>query len=186
MSDPAGWGLTEEQVTERGAFYAVVGQAISIWADTETSIVRICARLLETDEEKAGLVLFSLNFVAWLPLITELFKSSKKHQRLKKKWNKQEEQLKILNDLRVRLAHHTSWESRGTEPIALKPSRLDTRPRSKAYKPLTANEISNQFTEPVYEIGNKLFALIDAMDGRQSLPRKPSAPRRDQGQRETH
>jgi hypothetical protein len=151
--------LTEEEILRRAGFYATVGQAISLWADNETNIVRIFGELLGIEEEKAGLILFSMNFLAWLPLITELFKTHPKHHRKAKKWNKLAERLRSLNDLRTRLAHHTTWES---EPgnMVLKASRLDTRPRTKTFLPLTESDIHSDFTQKLYLIDEALYELL--------------------------
>jgi hypothetical protein len=173
MTEPD-YDLSDKDLAERAAFYAVIGQAISIWADTETTIVRIFARLLEIQEEKAGLILYSLNFSAWPPLVGEMFKRSEKHKRLTKKWNKQIEHFRTLNDLRTRLAHHTSWEATNSKEIALRPSRLDTRPKTKT-EPLSASYIHANFTEKVIRIGDVLFALLDQMDGLPPSPKRPAS-----------
>jgi hypothetical protein len=125
----------------RELFYAGVGCAISRWSNMETVLVEIFAFLIGTSDEKAGLILYSINFHTWLSLISGAIALDSRFSRVSKVWNKKVERLRPLNDVRVRLAHHTVWESTGPEDFGLKPSRFDTRPNSKKYAALTAQDL---------------------------------------------
>lgn len=156
---------SSEQISnweKRQEFYTVVGQGISFWANMETELVRICALLLRSSNQKTGLVLYSImNFNTWLSIISDLFAADKTYNPLAKKWNKLAESLREKNDIRVRLAHHTRFASAPDE-ISLRPGRFDTRPKSQKAAPLTFEEI-DAFGTFVVEFHPKLFGLAEEM-----------------------
>jgi hypothetical protein len=125
---------------ERHDFYSSVGQAISLWASMETKLVYIASYLLGTSEHKAGLILYSMNFNTWLTIIDELFAIEPKYKEFKSEWVKASKHMKEWNDIRVRLAHNTVWDA-DDKQIALRPSSLDYRSKSRNHKPLTNTEI---------------------------------------------
>ena len=85
----------------------------------ETVLVEIFARLLGVPDEKAGLILYSIsNFYAWLTLIGDTMALDDRFKQFTSTWNKKAERLRPLNDIRVRLAHHTVYESIGANDWA--------------------------------------------------------------------
>ncbi len=118
-------------------FYMAVGQGISHWSRMETRLVQITAKLLDTSEEKTGLLMYSINFYAWLDIIGQLFELDGTYPRSFKKWRKLSETLRAENDIRVRLAHHSiSQDQEIVEGVTgvqayLRPPRLDVRKKSK-------------------------------------------------------
>ena len=144
---------------ERSAFYATVGQGISNWARMEGQIVHLAADLLDCNVEKAGVVLYSItNFHIWLGIIDELLALDKCLASAKRNWNQISTGLRKLNDVRVRLAHHTTWYTDHSQgAIALRPAREDRRKKSQGYSHLTATEIldfTNATTHMVHELTN--------------------------------
>jgi hypothetical protein len=147
--------------------FIAIGQGISIWALMEGNLVHVFAKLMRSSAEKSGLVLYSImNFNIWLTIITDLFASDPIFKELKDRWNQIFERLRVLNNTRIRLAHHTALLG----PRALIPGRLDTRPKSLSYKPLTEKEIGN-FTDSLVEITNEIsnlscqmFQLLSSVD----------------------
>jgi hypothetical protein len=167
----SGWEKTEQ-------FYVSVGQGISIWALMEGSLVHIFQRLMRTELEKAGLVLYSImNFHTWLSVISELFASDADYRQFTDLWNKKVARLKALNDIRTRLAHHTSFES-GSDEVSLKPGRYDKRSKSLAYPPLTKQDI-DAFSDKVTSIHQEIVELLRAMIVHASND-KSQQPTRDQ------
>lgn len=152
-------------------FYTAVGQGISHWARMEIRLVQVTAKVLATSEEKAGLLMYSINFYAWLDIISQLFELDGTYPRSFKKWRKLSEALKAENDTRVRLAHHSISQDReivgGITGIQayLKPARLDVRKKTKthALKPLDMNEIAD-FTGRIGGLHGKLIALLKLME----------------------
>ena len=141
--------------------FVVIGQGISIWALMEGNLVHIFAMLMGSSVEKSGLVLYSIiNFNVWLTIVTDLFAVHPELKQFSGAWNKKVGRLRSLNDVRVRLAHHTALEHGGFEigDRTLKPGRNDTRPRSLAHTPLTADDIDD-FAEKVIEINNEIGEL---------------------------
>jgi hypothetical protein len=66
--------LEELKVEMAEDYYAAIGKAISGWSGTEGILVVLAAILLDTTQEKAGLILYSIaNVHSWLSIIDELF-----------------------------------------------------------------------------------------------------------------
>jgi hypothetical protein len=155
--------ITQEDWEERSEFYRSVGQAISMWASMEDLLVEIAALLLDTSEEKAGLLMYSIiNFNVWLNIIDELFSIEPRYQTHKATWTAQSEKLRGMNDTRVRLAHHTVRAQIDNSPLALRPGRYDSRMKSRKHKPLTEAEIV-AFGGQMIEVYSVLAALWKAM-----------------------
>jgi hypothetical protein len=148
----------------RTTLFAAVGRALSIWAQTEESLVIIITILLRTQPTKAGIIMYSIiNFNVWLGIADELA-IDQSYTALKHKWNKINERLKKLNDTRVRLAHHTVYNisNNNFDYKSLKPGRFDTRGKSQKYpQPLDYDQISDF----IRSLNVKdLLALINAMN----------------------
>jgi hypothetical protein len=157
-------------------FYRAVGQGISHWASMEGRLVQIVAKLTRTSEDKAGLIVYSINnFHTWINIIDELFVLDGTYKRSLKAWRKLIEPLKKENDIRVRLAHQ-SLSQEDVDPgeelrmvaARLRPGKLDTRMKSKKAKPLEMMEIA-EFTERVNDLHDKLISLLALMKKRKSL-----------------
>jgi hypothetical protein len=134
---------TEDQMQDRVLFYSTVGQGISNWTRMEDRIIHFAADLLDTNVQKTGVVFYSIiNFNVWLGIIEELLSLDKQLANVRKLWTPIASRLRKLNDIRARLAHHTTWH---TDPSAttlcLRPAREDRRAKSQAYSNLTAPEI---------------------------------------------
>lgn len=162
------------EVDERTVFYATVGQGISFWASMESSLVIVAAKLLGTTPQKTGLVLYSIiNFYSWLSVIDELFLVETKYAAHKDEWGEISAKLRSLNDVRVRLAHHTLWDgSMDQGKPRLRPNSLDSRSKSKRHAPLNAQEIL-AFTEKVFKIEQRLDEFLKAMATTVSEPTSP-------------
>ena len=138
----------------------------------EGKVVQIGARLLGTSDVKAGLVFYSImNFFAWLTIIDELFSLEPRFNSLKETWGPIGSKLRVLNDIRVRLAHHTVWDY-PDDNLALRPGRFDARAKSQKHAPLTDNEII-AFVQSILKIEDELWGLIQAM--REVEKKPPSA-----------
>jgi hypothetical protein len=165
--------------------FMLVGEALSLWAQMEDSLVIIAGMLLRTKFTKAGVILYSIiNFNVWLGLIDELFALEPSYDAVKPKWNKAAERLKRLNDTRVRLAHHTihAVPASELEDTSLRPGRLDSRRRSQKYQPLNADQILT-FIHSVSDVLIDLSEIITAMTEivqQEPLPEKSSEPDSDQ------
>jgi hypothetical protein len=124
----------------KGALFRHVGFALSSWAGMETSLVGIACLLLRTKEaNKIGTILYSLsNFHTWLSIIGDLFLLEPLYIDLMTRWNKINNRLRELNDIRVRLAHHTLYYGDQDTTIAadtsLVPGRFDVRPKSQKHR----------------------------------------------------
>tara|TARA_A200000159_G_C7233803_1_gene301412 strand:- start:401 stop:835 length:435 start_codon:yes stop_codon:yes gene_type:complete len=117
---------------------------------------------MHTSAEKAGLVLYSImNFNTWLAVVSELIAGDPKYEQFATSWNRKAERLRMLNEVRVRLAHHTVWAS-DSKNWGLKPSELDTRSKAKKYSALTMDELRD-FSEKEEKISNELYELFKAM-----------------------
>jgi hypothetical protein len=144
-------------------FYASVGEAISLWASMEGRLVQIAAKLLGTTDQKAGLVLYSIaNFFAWLGIIEELFILETKYADRKAAWGIASDRLRSLNDVRVRLAHHTIWDYPEEDELFLRPAQFDLRSKSRKYRPLSRDEIE-AFTKSVGDIEDDLIEILIKM-----------------------
>jgi hypothetical protein len=198
MADLLGKDTTELEASERSfeekiasqhqvALFTSVGHALSAWAQMEESLVAIAGLLLSTRFTKAGVVMYSIiNFSVWLAVIDELFSLEAEYAAVKPKWNKINERLRKLKDVRDRLAHHTIHTGpRGTtfaDAPGLNPARLDTRRKSQKYQPLNFDQV-NEFSHSVAKVTLDLAALIDAMTEiyeRTPSPQKSSPPDPDQ------
>jgi hypothetical protein len=152
---------------EREIFYSCVGRAISIWARMEGDVVEIAAHLLGTDAFKTGMVLYSINFNTWLTVIGDLLGFVKHLTPLKADWEKFAKRLRGLNDIRVRLAHHTnlgyldSFRSKEGASI-LVPHGFDRRPKFRKHLPLNADDIIT-FSHNVVLIEKELNAFLFKM-----------------------
>ncbi len=170
MSDEDGDRLPDWP--ERQLLYTAIGQGISFWADMESNIVVICAKLLRSDTKKVGLILYSItNTNMWLTIVTELFALDEKYSDLAGKWNKIAERIKAQNDTRVRLAHHSKWFA-PAEEIALRSSPYDWRAKWRNSSPLQTREIG-AFVGKVAEIADDLGNLISEMEGMNPQPPLP-------------
>jgi hypothetical protein len=128
----------------------------------EGKLVEIAALLLGTDENKTGLMMYSImNFNVWLNIIDELFALEPKFSGHKSDWTAVSSDLRAINDTRVRLAHHTIWDNPGTTP-ALRPGKHDAKSKSKKHQPLTGSEVIS-FSKAVLEAEKKLIPMISAM-----------------------
>jgi hypothetical protein len=163
---------------QKSALYLSIGQGISLWASMEGTLVSIAARLLSTSEQKAGLVFYSIsNFHSWLNIIDELFLMEDSYAKHRDSWIKQTENLRSMNDTRVRLAHHTVWDY-WEMPVALRPGRFDSRSKSRKHSPLADSEII-KFSQRVLDVDRALTALLQAMRQPPSLPSTTSSPTGD-------
>jgi hypothetical protein len=148
-------------------FYYLIGASITAWSSMEGYLVYVPTMLLGTTPQKAGVVLYSSsNFYSWLSIIRDLFNIDPSYQPLRSDWNKVEEKLKSLNDVRVRLAHHAVVESGITvgDTVAadtmdffpsLQANKLDLRFKTQKQGALQVAELA-KFTQDV-----GLVALID-------------------------
>jgi hypothetical protein len=144
-------------------FFSTVGQGISAWAMMETVLVVLTALLLDTEASKAGIVFYSINFYAWLGIIDDLFKLDKSLEKHEAEWRKISKKLRELNDIRVRLAHHTSWHRESNERWpSLRPAVLDLRTKSQKHQPLDMKEIQ-VFAEDVVKVGRELTTFISLL-----------------------
>lgn len=142
-------------------FYIGVGLSISRWSHMETTIVRIFSVIMRTEEKKAGIVFYSImNFNTWLMVISDLIAIDPAFKKHAGNWNKKVDRLRRLNDTRVRLAHHTVWEE--GEPLGLKPSRLDARPKSLAHQPMSLDEIV-EFIQLSFEMHMDLWQFLKTL-----------------------
>jgi hypothetical protein len=163
--------------------YTAVGQAISAWAGMESSLVVVAGILMETPLHKVGLILYSnQNFYGWLNIIDGLFEIEPKYSKQMSMWGKISNDLRKMNDTRVRLAHHTSHHKHSSENAdpSLMPGRFDVRSKTRKLGPLSADEIVD-FTEKVSEVIDKIADLLKAMRLQQpSSPHKSPQPSDDQ------
>jgi hypothetical protein len=148
---------------ERQQFYGSVGQAISFWASLESKLIEVAAILLGTTEHKTGVMLYSvMSFHAWLNIIEELFALESLFGEHKAAWASASANLRQLNDIRVRVAHHTVWDHGSTPEPALRPARHDARAKSKKHEPLGRKAIQD-FSQDVLAVEKKFNVLILAM-----------------------
>ncbi|MHB8268784.1 hypothetical protein [Bradyrhizobium sp.] len=168
------------QTEDKRNLFMLVGEALSLWAQMEDSLVVIAGALLRTKFEKAGVVLYSItNFHVWLGLIDELFALESRYDTVKPKWNKVAERLKKLNDTRARLAHHTIYAvpPLELEGASLRPGRLDLRRRSLKYEPLNTDQMLT-FIHSVSRALEDLAAVTNAMT--EIILQEPSPEKSDE------
>ena len=147
----------------RAQFYSCVGQAISMWSSMEDQLVQLAASLLGTTEEKTGLLLYSMmNFHGWLNVIDELLVLAKVDDNTKELWADISGKLRKLNDIRVRLAHHTVWNPAMGAQFGLLPGSHDARSKSRKQGILTGPQIV-QFTNDVRTAESDLRKLVLVM-----------------------
>jgi hypothetical protein len=147
------------------SFFEMVGRSISAWTSTEGGLVALTGLLLGVNFQKAGLILYSIpSFYTWLSIIDDLFAlEEKRFGTFKPEWGQIAERLKKLNEIRVRLAHHTSPREEEIEGFpVLRPHRYDMRSRSKKYAPLSFEEILD-FFESAGAIMDRIIALLEEM-----------------------
>jgi len=167
-----------EMSLQRPPYWMAVGFGISEWSEMEGRLVGIAAILLDTTEEKAGLVLYSIiNFHAWLSIIDELFKMDPKfrtapHKKHRRKWGRIHESLRSLHDTRTRLAHHSISGPNAELDVELAPSPFDTRTKTKRYRPLGMRSMMN-FGYAVHAVAKQIAELKVAMHTT-AFPRKSS------------
>lgn len=167
---------TPSSINEEEFFYLCVGQAISMWTNTESCLIDIAARLLGSSPDKTGCVFYSIgNFHVWLNTIDDLFLLAPEYNAARKDWISLADMLRGMNDTRVRLAHHTVWhgKTKDTPRNTLLPTRYDTRSKARKYKPLTASEISD-FCEDINTVMDKIAALLKLMPWHGILSPRPS------------
>lgn len=174
----------EAAIVPEDAFFETVGRPITYWVKLESGLVAMAGILLDAPFKKAGLVLYSINnFYTWLTIIDDLFAyEEKRFGHLRDEWGQIAERLKKMNDVRVRLAHHTT--STGEEidgfPV-LRPPRYDGRTKSGKYKPLSMEELL-QFGESIHPLMIRIIKLLETMNAtkraslskpRAQLPHQP-------------
>jgi hypothetical protein len=149
--------LEEAKRHLRHTFFSSIGQAISMWGSMENILVSIASLLLNTDPDKAGLIFYSIqNMHVWLNIVDDLFSIDTVFSDKRKEWTKISDRLRGLNDMRVRIAHHTYWHrGKDDEHPTLAAAPLDTRTKSKKYEPLTPEQIVD-FIETVAQISESL------------------------------
>lgn len=162
---------TKTQVSLEQALFTEVGKALSSWASLEEILVGVASLLLTDSVEKAGVVMYSIiNFGTWLSIISELFPLSEAHAHLKPRWDKLTGRLRALKDTRDRLAHHSAFESQTPSWLfkvkSIAPSPYDVRSKSKKYKPLTLEQIS-EFNAAIKDMVRELVALVNEMEALQ-------------------
>jgi hypothetical protein len=152
-------------------FYATVGQAISHWSKMEECLIQVAAKLLKTEEPKAGLVMYSImNLHSWIQIIDDLFVLDGTYPKSLKRWRTVAESLREENNIRVGLAHYSisqddvdpQGELRAIQAY-LRPGKLDIRKKSKTWKPLTMVEIV-EFTGRVDKIRDNLISLLKSAE----------------------
>ena len=140
-------------------FYMAVGQAISHWSKMEERLIQVTAKLLKTQEPKAGLVMYSImNLHSWIQVIDDLFVLDGTYPKSLKRWRAVAESLRAENDIRVGQAHYSisqddvdpQGELRAIQAYLL-PGKLDIRKKTKKCEPLTMTEIV-EFTGRVNKI----------------------------------
>jgi hypothetical protein len=142
----------------------------------EERLVSMVAKLLRTSDAKAGLMMYSIiNFHTWIQIIDDLFALDGTYPKSQKIWRDMMKQLKAENDVRVRLAHHAIFHDSiltvlglGGTQFRLQAARLDTRAKTKSYKPLASTEIE-EFSERVTKLHVRLRVLLLRMKKRKSL-----------------
>jgi len=165
--------------------WLLIGQGLSSWAKMEEALVIIFATLLNTEAEKAGLVLYSIiNFNVWLTLIDELFATDQRFIELRPKWNKLATRLRRIKDDRDRLAHH-SVDIEGSEKVTtisdvrLRVPSLDRRQKSIKFSPMDTDHIL-KFSATVNSISQGLVELAAAMVEHATSLEKSLEPKIDQ------
>jgi hypothetical protein len=159
--------------------FVLVGQAITAWAKLEEALVFLFTVLLRTEPEKAGLILYStINFSVWISMIDELFAADDLFSALKPRWNKMASRLRAVKDERDRIAHHgidiDKQSSRLLSEITIRPSPLDTRQKSKKFKPMDNDDIIN-FTVVVAGLAQQIADLsLEMARTLQALQKKSS------------
>jgi Mg2+ and Co2+ transporter CorA len=121
----------------------------------------------------------------WLNAIDELFQFETRHKDDLREWTKLSRRLRSLNDVRVRLAHHTiHHQSRDEDNPTLKPARFDLRTKSQKYAALEIEHIIEfiaTMTETIRELTKMLDRLRAKMpaSARKSLQRATDPPKED-------
>jgi len=166
--------------------HQAIGRSITDWSRMEGFLVDIASWLLDSQTNKVGLVLYSINnFHTWLSIIDELFAMDPNFCPLRSDWIKIAERLRKLNDVRVRLAHHALEQGSALEILenitlenidletfetdfdpakvfpSLKPDANDTRMKWKK-KAISLDEIVT-FGEQLIEVIETLTALMIRM-----------------------
>jgi hypothetical protein len=148
--------LLEDETAQHlyvSAFHQAVGGALTTWAIMETRLVLIASLLLKADPQKTGLIFYSIiNFHGWIAIITELFPMEPDYEPFQKRWNKISKRLRAEKDYRDRLAHNIVVSRQPVSQV----SPLDFRSKSKAFKPLTI--------EQVVDFRDRVGAITDALD----------------------
>ncbi len=177
-------GRTAAEMT--ATMYQAIGRSITDWSQMEGFLVHIASWLLDSETNKVGLVLYSINNVhTWLSIIDELFAMDANFSPLRSDWIKIAERLRKLNDVRVRLAHHALEPGRTLEALeditieninletfaddfhpanvfpSLQPHKNDTRMKWKK-KAITLDEIAT-FQVQLAEALGTLTALMMRM-----------------------
>jgi hypothetical protein len=166
----------------RNTFFSVVGQSISTWSAMESVLIGIAGTLLDLTGSrslsKVGLVFYSVqNFHVWLNIIDELFSLDDDFKDKRDEWGKKSDQLRKLNDTRVRLAHHTYWHKvpNSADP-SLAPARFDARNKSKKHAPLNMEQIAD-FLVVTTRIYEELIVLFEEMHERVIAAQRERAER---------
>ncbi|MCU1340335.1 MAG: hypothetical protein JWO19_5916 [Bryobacterales bacterium] len=166
--------------------HQAIGRSITDWSQMEGILVHIASWLLDSQTNKVGLVLYSINgFHTWLSIIDELFAMDPNFSPLRSDWIKIAKRLRELNDVRVRLAHHGLEQGRALELLenitpenitletfendfrsaevfpSLKPHENDTRMKWKK-KAISLDEIVT-FQEQLFEVIETMTTLMSQM-----------------------
>jgi len=177
-------GRTAAEMT--ATMYEAIGRSITDWSRMEGFLVHIVSWLLDSKTKKVGLVLYSINnFHTWLSILDELFAMDPNFSPLRSDWTKIAGQLRKLNDVRVRLAHHALESGSALESLenvtleninletfendfdaasvfpTLKPHANDTRVKWKKAA-ISLDEIVS-FQEELINVIEKMTALMSEM-----------------------
>jgi hypothetical protein len=157
---------------QRKSFYIAVGQGISYWASMEERLVQVAARLLNTTEAKAGLVMYSIMSPhTWITIIDELFALDGSYPKSMTKWKAIAKSLREEIDNRNKLAHHAlaqEEDGAGWTRAYLRASKLDFRTKTKKFTPMTEDEIV-AFTLRLGDTHDQLIRLLEIMKKRRPL-----------------
>lgn len=155
--------VSAETQKRRQDLHAAIGIAISGWSFMESLLVAVASTLLDADPRKVGLVLYSnQNFHVWLNIIDDLFVAEPKLASHRSSWTKISNDLRAMNDTRVRLAHHTTYHDQIKDLQALMPAMYDRRTKSQKYRPLEFKEVI-QFSEKIVTVTRTLVRLVVAI-----------------------
>jgi hypothetical protein len=170
----AEWAVHDQEAGEqwkslhRQQLFTNVGLALSQMAGMEDLLIAITCLLLRTHEaNKVGTIMYSIiSFPVWLNIVDDLFLLEPLYATLKPKWNKINNRLRGIREIRDRLAHHTIYYGDKATTLAgdtsLRPGQFDYRQKAQKYQPLDTDQIS-EFIDSVGKIIGDLRKLLEAM-----------------------